>query len=61
MYTIILVTRVFCFLMALIVYFNLEAIQFNAVNVFPNARLNRLGWIYFPLGFRKLGKVLKLL
>ena len=42
MYTIILATRVFCFLMALIVYFNLEAIQFNAVNTFPNARLNRL-------------------
>jgi hypothetical protein len=40
-YTATLAARVFRFLMAITAYFNLEAKQFDAINAFPNTKLNK--------------------
>ena len=40
-YTVTLVVRVFRFLIAVLVYFDLEAKQFNAINAFTNTKVRK--------------------
>src|SRR6266568_6561928 len=47
--------------MAITAAFDLKIQQYNAVNAFTNAKLNKLVYCYCPEGFNQNGYVLKLL
>jgi hypothetical protein len=50
-YAATLAIRVFCALMAIAAYFNMEVRQYNAVNAFTNARLATSVYCHQPEGF----------
>jgi len=47
--------------MAIAAAFNLEIQQYNTINTFTNAKLNKLVYCYCPEGFNQNGYILKLL
>ena len=53
-YAVTLVLRIFCALIAITAYFNLEIKQFNTINAFGNAILNELIYIYCAKGIEEL-------
>ncbi len=46
-----------CILLAVITRWDFEARQLDAVNVFPNAKLDEVVYIELPDGFKILGKI----
>ena len=50
-YAATLVAWIFCALIAIAAVFNLEIQQYDAVNAFINAKLNKLIYCYCPEGF----------
>ena len=60
-YAATLAARIFCALMAIAAAFDLEIRQYDAVNAFTNAKLNKPVYCYCPEGFDQDGHVLKLL
>ena len=56
-----LAAQIFCALIAIAAAFNLEIQQHNAVNVFTNAKLNKLIYCYCLEGFDQNKQILKLL
>lgn len=59
-YAATLAARSFRILMAIAARFNLELIQYDAVNAFVNARLQKPVYMQMPAGYRSPGKVLQL-
>lgn len=55
-----LASRNFRMMMSLAAVFDLEIVQFDAVNAFVNSELDEDVYTYFPDGFREAGKVMKL-
>ena len=55
-YTITLAVRLFRVLMAIIVIFNLDCWQGNAINVFTNSKINKVIYIKCLDGFGVKGK-----
>ncbi|EED13808.1 hypothetical protein TSTA_100530 [Talaromyces stipitatus ATCC 10500] len=55
-----LAARVFRLMMALAAVFDLEIVQYDAVNAFVNSALDEEVYTYFPDGFKKEGLVIKL-
>ena len=60
-YAATLVVWIFYTLIAIAAAFNLEIRQYNTVNVFTNAKLNKLIYCYCPEGFNQNGQILELL
>jgi len=56
-----LAARIFRALIAIATAFDLEIQQYNAVNAFINARLDKLVYYYCLEGFNQNGHILKLL
>ncbi|OAQ57457.2 polyprotein [Pochonia chlamydosporia 170] len=52
--------RSFRILMAIAARFDLESVQYDAVNAFVNAKINRDIFMRMPPGYRKPGRILKL-
>ena len=59
-YAAILAARVFRLLIALIAGFGLLTAQYDVINAFLNANIDRTVYIHAPKGFQHLGKVLRL-
>ena len=59
-YTATLVGRLFRTVIAIATRFNLKLLQFNAVNAFVNADLDKEVYIYIPLGYRRFRTILQL-
>ncbi len=52
--------RLFRTVIAIATRFNLELLQFDAVNAFVNVDLDKEVYIYMPLGYRRFGTILQL-
>ena len=59
-YTATLTGQSFRTVIAIAIYFNLELLQFNTVNAFVNADLDKEVYIYMPLGHRRFRTILQL-
>ena len=57
MYTATFVNKSLCILLAVITRWDLEARQLDAVNAFPNAKLDEVVYIELPDGFKIQGKI----
>ena len=55
-----LAARIFRTIIALAAVFDLEIVQYDAVNAFVNSQLDEEVYTYFPDGFKEKGKVLRL-
>ena len=60
-YAATLAAQIFRAFIAIAAAFNLEIRQYNTVNVFTNAKLNKLIYCYCPEGFNQNGQILELL
>jgi hypothetical protein len=59
-YAATLATRVFRALIAIAAFFNLDIYQFDAINAFCNAKIDKLVYVRYPDGFQVPGHCLKL-
>ena len=59
-YAATLVGRIFRVLIAIAAYFDLEIVQFDAINTFTNLLINKVIHIEFPNSFKVHGKLLLL-
>ena len=60
-YAATLASKSLCILLALIARWDLESRQLDAVNAFPNAKLDEVVYIELPDGFKIQGKIALLL
>ena len=60
MFIITLVRRSFKILIVIFIRFNFEILEYNAVNIFINAPLNKTIHIRIPIGYKEKEKVLYL-
>ncbi|KAK2770917.1 reverse transcriptase domain protein [Colletotrichum kahawae] len=56
-----LVGRSFRSLMVIVARFNLDTVQLDAINTFINSRLDEVVYMWFPPGYQRPGKCLKLM